>query len=231
MNDIVKKEGNLPAAIGDLANKMVANVAAHASTISTGDAYGGFAKDGLWFFGQERIEPQEGSQWAINPFELRHGWIFWPEAGGKPTEITVKITEPFPSESDLPQTNEEGRWAEDYAFQALCLNGEDEGQQVIFKGSSLGFKKAFVHMAGQIAGRAQEGLSDVVPVVELGAGSYNHSKYGKIYTPEMKVVGWKTLDGLAEVEAEDAPDEAEQAPEQAPEPEPAAPKRRRRVRA
>lgn len=226
MSNIVKKTGSLPAAVSNIA-KMAANVSAHSNAIQTGDAYGGFAKHGEWFFGQERIEPQEGSQWAINPLSLRHGHIHWPE-DGRPTEVMVPLTDPLPAKDSLPAV-ENDKWDTNFSFQARCLNGEDEGQQVIFKGSSLGFQKAFVAVAQQIASRAVEGLADVSPVVELGAGSYTHAKYGKIYTPEIKVVKWAGLDGEA--------DEPEATPEPEPEakPEEAAPeapaRRRRRARA
>ncbi|MFK7988361.1 MAG: ABC transporter ATP-binding protein, partial [Sandaracinaceae bacterium] len=70
-------------------------------------------------------------------------------------------------------------------------------------------KKAFTALAQQVVARAQEGLEDVIPVVELEADSYSHSKYGKIHTPVFKVVGWQMVDGAeAEAKPEEAAEEA-----------------------
>lgn len=223
---VSKSNANLPAAVSSLATLSQAAVDT-AGELNTGDAYGQFTKLGEWIFGQENLEVEEGSQWAINPLGLSHGFISWPEEGGKPYgEVMVPATQPLPALAELPEVA--STWDKNASFQAMCLNGEDEGQQVLWKGSSLGFRKAWGDIAQKIAARAVEGQSDVVPIVELGAGSYIHKKYGKIMTPDIKVVGWMGLDGL-ETEDEDETDadaHAQAAPPE-PEPEPEPPKRRR----
>ena len=228
MNDIVKSNKALPAAIGALAN-IGQNAAATTGSIGTGDAFGRFTKDGAWTYGQEEIVVEEKSQWIINPLSLRHGHIGWPEEGGRPTELTVPLTDPLPPEPD----DESLRWNNTMTWQARCHTGEDRGQQVLFKGGSLGFLKATTSLAQKIAERAQAGEEALVPVVTLEGSHYQHKKYGRINTPELELVAWVTMDGYEQatpVEEEAAEPEPTPEPETAPEPEKAAPRRRRRVR-
>jgi len=227
MNNLTTQQKSLPASVSAL-TQIGQNAVATTGTIGTGDAFGGFEKDGFWRFGQEKIETEEGSIWAINPLSLRHGHIGWPvEGGGRPTELTVPLTDPMP---ESPARADDGLdWGNCMSWQARCTNGEDEGQQVLFKGGSHGFLKCTAGIAQQISQRAIAGETDVVPLVELESSSYQHKKFGKINTPELKVVGWQSLDGTSD----DAEPEAEaEAPAAEPEaaPEPAKPARRRRVR-
>jgi hypothetical protein len=219
--EITKSNGALPAAVSALAN-IGQNAIATAGTIGTGDAFCKFTKDGMWVYGQEEVEIEEGSTWAINPLSLRHGHIGWPadDAGGSPTEVTAPLTEPLPAHPE----DESLRWGPCFSFQAVCKDGEDEGQQILVKGGSLGFNKAATGVAQAIAGQAIEGSADVVALVHFEASSYKHKKYGKINTPVLNVVGWTNMEGAAAPAVEEEPE---------PEPEvkkPAAPKRRRRVR-
>ena len=68
-----------------------------------------------------------------------------------------------------------------------------------------------------------------VPVVELTSGSYKHKEYGKIFTPEINVVSWASMDGV------EAPPAVAKVEDQSEDPEPEQPKeekpRRRRRRA
>lgn len=217
-----KSDANLPAEITSLVGLGQAAAAA-SSGLSTGDCFGAFTKLGAWEFGQEKIQTEEGSRWAINPLSLCHGWIHWPESG-RPTERMVKATQPLPEESDLPE--KDGEWVGNYSFQALCQNGEDEGQQVIFKGSSMGFRKAWSSVTEAIAAQAVAGTGEVVPVVELESDSYTHAKYGKIMTPDIQVKSWMTMDGLAD-ESEEEPEQLEKPAAEKPK---KAPARRRRVK-
>jgi hypothetical protein len=221
--NVVKK--NLPAAIADLVN-IGQNATATRGELGTGDAFGKFTKQGNWEFGQEGIEIEEDSKWAVNPLSMRHGYIHWP-GEGRPREIMVPLTDPLPTESELPDVD--GEWNTTFSFQALCVEGEDKGQQVIFKGPSLGFKKAATKMANAISARAAEKRLDVMPIVSLESTSYQHKQYGKIMEPVIAIVEWKNLDGAA-AEADTEEQEPEpKTPPSAPE-DKAPPRRRRRVR-
>ena len=223
---VVKSDQPVPAAVNALAN-MAQTAAAATGDIGTGDAFGQFNKLGEWIFGQEQIEVQEGSKWAINPLSLQHGFIHWPEEG-RPTEHMVPATQPLPQLADLPVVD--GDWNKNCSFQAQCLDGEDVGLQVIFKGSSMGFRKAWGAIAQGIATQAVSG-SEVVPEVEFDSDSYTHKKYGKIMTPVIKVVGWQGLEAVEKHGTDDIEEpETVEEPDTAPPPAEAKPARRRRRR-
>jgi hypothetical protein len=103
-----------------------------------------------------------------------------------------------------------------------CINGEDEGVEVIYKGSSIGAMKACDVFFAQLQHRLKNvDPTHPVAVIELLAKSYNHAKYGETFNPVFEIVDWATMDGEmsdtppaeAEPEVEAAP-----APDAAPEP-------------
>jgi hypothetical protein len=219
--------GGLPANIGNMGQALATSIAA-AGTSGEGDLYMKFVK-GEWVYGAEETEVQESSKWAINPAGCQHGYTAWgsEERGNEGKNVgerMVPATTPMPLEAALPEVN--GDWSKCIAVQMRCTNGDDEGIQVLFKSNSHGARKAYASILQDIVERIQSGVADVVPLVELGADSYKHKKYGKIYTPQFEVVGWATMDGEQAEEPEAIEEQAE-----APEPEPAAeekPRRRRR---
>jgi hypothetical protein len=154
-------------------------------------------RDGVWMFGPENIEPQEGSQWAINPGSIQHGWVAWKrddDPNAKPElrdEAMVPASMPKPDRNSLTHYAD-APWAEQLSCELLCLNGEDEGTTVTFKPSSIGGKEAFLKLIGQITKKAAQGDPKVVPVVTLEQSSYPHKKWGKTYVPVLNVVDWLT---------------------------------------
>jgi hypothetical protein len=225
--EITKGTAPLPPALAALST-IGQNAVATTGEMGTGDAFGAFKKDGVWAFGQEDIIVEEGSHWAINPMSLRHGHIGWlKEGNGRPTEVTAPRTDPLPARP----VDETRDWGNCMAWQGRCLDGEDAGQQVLFKGGSLGFLKATTALAQKVAARAQAGETDLVPVVELESSHYTHKSYGRINTPDLKITSWAGLDATEDEVKEDATPEPEaETPEPEKKPEEAAPRRRRRVR-
>ncbi len=239
MNKEVKVEKSnlpIPAEIAALAT-LGQVAAATAGSLDTSECYGGFAK-GEWLFGQEKIEVQPESEWAINPMAFTHGFIYWPgeDADGKPhtdsmQDLMVPAAQPLPQVDTLPQV--QGEWSKNAGFNARCMNGDDEGQQVQFKGSSLGFRKAWGLVLQAVAKQAVEGSGEVVPVVEFDVDSYVHKKHGKIWTPVITIKSWLTMEGLQAEGSEEGEGDAEPA-SKPPKPEAkvkkAEPARRRRRR-
>lgn len=169
-------------------------------------------RDGVWVFGADNTEPEEGSLWAINPYSFTHGFISWVD--NKPAgEVMVSIMNRLPTRGELPETG--GMWDEQMGMQLQCISGADKGTVVQFKTTSVGGKRALAKMATEIASHAASS-EDVVPVVHLNTDFYQHKKYGKIYTPEFAVQKWVAMD--ADVEAVEETEEEE------------APTRRRRAR-
>ena len=176
-------------------------------------------KEGEWAYGADDTYPEEDSQWAINPYSIQHGFISWVDskvAG----EVMCAVTAPLPPRGELPDTGES--WDDQLSFGMQCVSGEDDGTAVLYKTTSVGGKRCIGKIANAIAARAQAGETAVVPVVALGVDSYKHKQYGKIFTPEMEIVEWRTLDGEVEKEAETA------APEEKADDKPAPRKRRSR---
>jgi len=191
---------NLPSDPSALANLGVA-----ASSMSSGGVGVDILRllrDGGWVFGAENIEPEEDALWAINPYSFQHGFIAWADSKVF-GEIMVPIMQPMPPRGELVEAPE--GWADQISFQAQCVSGEDEGQVVEFKTTSVGGKRAATGMASSIASQAQENPEYVVPVIALNTDSYQHKKYGKIYTPIFDISRWAAIgDAKDTVEAEPA---------------------------
>ena len=213
----------LPADLADMAAALQQS-SAQAGAAGGSDLYAKMTKFGDFVYGADGTEFEEGSVWAVNPNGFQHGHICWDE--GTPTgEVLVPATQPMPSEADLPAVS--GKWGKQVAIQMRATNGEDEGIQVLFKSNSLGGRKAYATLLQAVIARIQAGKADCVPLVECHNDHYDHKTYGKIFTPEFKVVGWANREGeraeepAAAIEAPTEPAEKPAEPE-------AAPRRRRR---
>lgn len=225
-NEVSNKTANLPANVMAMATALAAS-ATQAGASSGSDLYMKFTKFGEWVFGVEDTEVEEGSIWAVNPHGLMHGFTAWgaEEFGTKGQnvgEVLVPATQPMPSAGQLPDVK--GTWSKAVAVQMRCTNGEDNGLQVIWKANSLGARKAYAAILQEIVARITAGESACVPMVALKKDSYAHKEYGKIFTPEVQVVGWATMDGETA-----APETPAAASVTAPAVEEAPPRRRRRA--
>lgn len=184
------------------------------------------AKSGLWCYGAEEIEVEDGSTWAVNPNSLSTGYAAWGDSELLGEEMALVIDAPV----DRNHLEDVGAaWKPQVGCQLACLDGEDEGTNVLYKTTSLGGQKAFKALLDAVLLRAKAGETDLVPVVKLKVDSYKHKKYGKVFTPVLDIVGWESIDGApaGKIEA------SEPGPEPAatePEPEPEQPARRRRRR-
>lgn len=177
-------------------------------------------KTGCWVFGTDNTEVEDGSKWAINPFSFIHGYIAWGD-GEVLAEHMVAITSPLPEVGAAPPAAEKG-WETQLGFMLRCMDGDDAGLEARYTTTSVGGKRAIQGLAQKIAEQVDADPSHPVPIVELESEHYQHKKYGKIYSPKLKVTGWVGMDGLKDEEApqlEAATEEAAPAPQ---------PERRRR---
>mgnify|MGYP001546220440 FL=1 len=150
-------------------------------------------RSGYWTYGPEAIEVEEGSEWAVNSLSLKHGWISWSD--GKPAgEFMVSMGKPVPPNEDIGHPPGEP-WTKQFSVEMKCVSGEDEGEQVVFKGNSIGVADAFGALVPSIVDKMQAGDPAYIPVVTLENESYQHKTYGKIYKPVLAVKRWVTLDG------------------------------------
>ena len=176
-------------------------------------------KTGLWVFGADQTEIEEGSQWAINPFSFIHGYIAWGD-GEVLGEKMASVSDLLPELDAAPPGAKKG-WETQVGMSLKCISGEDTGMEARFTTTSVGGKRAVQDLAVAIAEQVGKDQTTPVPIVTLGKEHYQHKSYGKIFTPVFAVQQWVSLT------AEPAP-AAVVAPEaDAPAPAPAG--RRRRV--
>ena len=194
---------------------------AHEPPSRTGVPFLRLLRSGQWVYGQDNTPVEDHSEWAINPLSIEHGVVSWaPEEAPKAEilgEIMVPYGEGYADPGDAP-----GRaWQRQMAATFQCLNGEDEGTEVLYKGTSLGLTDAFAEFVPQIASRLAAGDPHCVPVVQLGVDDYPHPKWGTIYKPDIVIVRWVDFDGnvAAAEQLEAPPFEADEEPQ---------PQRRRR---
>ena len=96
-------------------------------------------------------------------------------------------------------------------MQLKCFSGEDEGEEVIYKPSSVGGANVMQKLLDELEKQLDAGTDEIVPVVELTTDNYQHKQYGKTYVPQFDIVEWVTMDGPVEGDDEPAP-----APEEKP---------------
>lgn len=218
---------NLPANVTNI-TKGLKKAVTRRQISSDGGQFLKLSKAGVWNYGADEIEMEEGALLAINPESFSEGYIAWDRdnpGGPLGEEMTSCMDDPV-AKGSLPDVG--APWTEQVAFQAVVINGEDAGVELIYKTSSKGGIKAFNKLINEILRHLEENPGDdkIVPIIELGNDSYKHPKYGRIYTPVLTIAQWAsmadTIDSVELTEAEEA------APE--PEPEPTRPARRRRAR-
>lgn len=188
-------------------------------------------RDGNWVYGQENIEVEEGSLWAINPTSLQHGWVSWTDNKKGNNEIVgevmVPMTSPLPGRAEMRDTGWD--WSQQLSCMIVCVAGEDEGEQVIYKTTSVGGMNAMKKLIGEIMKQLDVNPGKPVPVVTLDTDNYMHKTWGKTYVPVFNVQKWVAIDATTledEGEPQDEGQETQETHEEAPQAE-EAPRRRR----
>ena len=192
MNDLVKfSGGGLPQNPSDLMEGLQ-HVSAGLSGRSGGMPLLRLLRDGVYAYGQENVEPQEGSEWAVNPHSFQHGFACWGD-GELLGEAMVPLNQPPPNVNELQDFGEP--WAQQISFQLQCLNGEDTGVTVLYKSTSVGYLNMAKALIDHVVLQLQHDPANYVPVVALDTDSYNHKQYGKIYFPVLDVLRFIPIEG------------------------------------
>lgn len=218
-NKLVKfPGGGLPANTDDLV-KGLSNVTQAIKGSSGGVPFLRLLKTGVWAYGPENIEPEEGALWAVNPRSVHHGWAAWGD-GELIDEVMSPFNTPITPKSELQDYGVE--WQAQFSLIMQCISGEDKDQAVMYKGTSIGLHNAVKGLLEQIVTQAQADPEHLVPVIELEVDSYTHKKYGEIFYPVLEVVDWLSMDGESvggdsdEEDGEiDTPEETEEPPKPA----------------
>ena len=138
---------------------------------------------GIWCYGAERIEVEQGSEWILNPREIKHGYRAWVDG-------TLKAERMVSGFEDCPTPQSLGEWASyatlGYSVPLLCLTGEDKGLQCIYATNSAGGHEFFAEFYKGI----KTHIKTPFPVVHLETSFYQHKTYGRIYKPLFKPLRW-----------------------------------------
>jgi len=225
MNGIAKRSTST-ALSNDLADRLLAGIEeSQATTIIAGggkDLMKLDKSDGTWTIGQSNEPMQVGSSWWINLLSLSHGFVCWSNYEGtrkneKLGEVMCPMSEPKPPK---PAPIEGFAFGEQRSFEAVCLNGADQGAEVLFKNGSGGTMKAMKKLEDAIKGQLRSDRAFPCPVIQFKSEPYKHGDYGKIQNPIFEIVDWADLDG--NLKSDGAPEAA--APDPKPAPAPAAAK-------
>lgn len=155
-------------------------------------------KTGVWVFGIETEELEDGAEFYVNPAGFQHGYICWAEAGSeKLGELIAPITDVLPDSGPVPGG---GRGWEFQLGMHLRGTGKDS-TTMIYRSSSVGGKRAIATVADMISRRLNEDSKEMVPVVTLDSDSYKHKQYGKIFVPVIEIVRWVSMPKLQDAEA------------------------------
>lgn len=197
-DDLVKFGGNLPSTPDELAKGLQGVSQGLHQTVS-GIPFLSL-KSGYFVYGPEKIEVEEGSQWAVNPYSIHHGFACWGD-GELLGEVMSRFDQPPPRQDQLQDHGQP--WGQQISMELKCVTGEDQGLTVLYKSTSVGMRNAAKVLIDNIVNQAQADPEHIVPVVELLCDSYQHKKYGETFYPVLDPVEWLTMGGP---EAEDAPD-------------------------
>lgn len=223
MNEMVKFAGGLPVNPEDLETGLK-NVQSSIHGSSGGMPFLRLLKSGVFVYGAENIEVEEGSEWAINPYSIMHGFACW-APGELLDERMVPFTQQPPNKAELPDLGQS--WDQQIAMQLACVSGEDTGTNVLYKGTSTGLRNASKDLINEIIAQLQTDKEHIVPIVELESDSYRHKEFGQIFYPILRIVRWTSIDGEAAPEGT-ITDESDSEPEPEAQADPEPKPRRRR---
>ncbi len=164
-------------------------------------------KSGVFVYGAENIEVEEGSNWAINPYSLMHGFACW-GTGELLDERMVPFTQTPPNKAELPDLGYS--WDQQVSMHVMCLDGEDEGKTVLYKGTSTGLRNATKELINEIIAQLQIDKKNIVPVVTFESDWYKHKEYGQIFFPILTINEWIPMEGPI-AESTESDDSAEPA--------------------
>ena len=207
-NEVATFAGGLPANPEDLEHgleKLQGNLRGSAG----GLPFLRLLKSGVFVYGAENVELEEGSHWAINPYSLMHGFACWGQ-GEMLDERMVPFTQTPPVKGELPDLG--FPWEQQVSMQVMCLDGEDEGETVLYKGTSTGLRNATKELINEIIAQLQKDKVNIVPVVNFECDWYKHKDYGQIFYPILTIVEWIPMEGKVEsAPDDDAPTPAAEA--------------------
>lgn len=203
-------------------------------------------KDGQWVTGSEDTVIASGTEAIVNPMSFQTGYSCWTNRAPGQGKNELMGEEMWgvgamkPPASSLPvhhdpRTQEICTWRDAMGVDIKMLDGAMQGQQVLYKTTSVGGIRALSALLDAIMAKLDTGTEYACPIIALSSDSYNHNSYGRTYVPVLEIVGWANMAGQEEGGDAEAPAAAVETAKPEPEPtiapEPAAEPagRRRRI--
>jgi len=172
--------------------------------IAGGKPFLRLAKTGQLVFGASNEPVQQGSEWAVNPYSIGHGWVCWATAPGAAQKLLGEAMAPITSRKPvMPEAIPGGEWKEQRSFDLKCLNGDDEGTEVQYKVNSKGGMRAVDNLFGKLVDHWEKDQTNVVAILQLSSDYYMHNDYGQMFFPVFTISGWADIDGNRLEEGED----------------------------
>jgi hypothetical protein len=148
---------------------------------------------GDYCIGEENVG---GRQYIAYVRQLARGWVKF--RGGECVERRIgKVEDGFkiPARAELGDLDD-SHWEKDSSGHPrdpwvnqyfLPVEDLDTGALAIFATGSRGGQEAIGRLCQIYARGWRKGL----PIVELATASYKHKRYGRIETPDLRIVGWQ----------------------------------------
>ncbi len=197
-NALTTSKPQLPDAEGRISDLMIGLTNIRNTIQGTGGVAAGLPflsinAAGLWGFGQDRIEVEANSLWAIDVRTWKQGYIAWPGQGAKERkplgERMVPASAPMPDITTLPNVGQP--YQVQFSFELLCMSGQDAGTKVLYKNGSYGCKVAVQDLVEKVNAQALVDQTKLCPVVMLEIRSYYHTEWKKdFYNPILKIQKW-----------------------------------------
>jgi hypothetical protein len=152
---------------------------------------------GTWMYGQRKTVVEDGSRWAVNVMTFRWGYICFGDGNKVLGERLVSVSLPMPEVTELP--NKGFPWQEQWGVNLKCIDGTDAGTEVRYPATTVGGIQAVVGLIEAVRDRLNGGEHDgnISPILRLEKDSYQHPQFGRVWTPQLVIVGWMPLSGPA----------------------------------
>lgn len=155
-------------------------------------------KHGEWVKGQGDDPVQEGASLICNTLSLMHGWSCWSAyEGAQKNELLGEVMALMTDDKPLkPEPINGFPFKEQRVVEMKILDGEDKGEEVMYKTSSLGGLRAMDELCKAVIEQLEKDPLRFCPVVQLGVDSYPNKKHGGItFVPVLNIVRWLPVSG------------------------------------
>lgn len=163
-------------------------------------------KAGEWLYGMNQEVLPIGTKLAVNMAGMRVGWRRWEDrqvVDDRTSLLTDRV--PLPPRQSLGDTDQamwdklDGRPRDPWQLTSIVEMIDGAGEKYIYATGSFGGRKCLGELCVAY-GKERRLRPGQVPLVALGADTYEHKAYGRTWEPKLPIVGWAHEDTLEPVE-------------------------------